>query len=163
MSSHGISWRRFGTAAMLALAVAGCNATVDQRGYVPDPEDLARVKPGMQGREEVREILGTPSSMSAFSDERWYYISKKTKTWAFLTPEVLEQKVTVVDFDEGGLVKDLRYLTLEDGLLVDPVTRKTPAPGRELTFMEQLLGNLGKFNSAGGSATGNPNRSGGGP
>jgi outer membrane protein assembly factor BamE (lipoprotein component of BamABCDE complex) len=144
--------------ALFALAASGCQETIDQRGYVPDPEDLARVKPGVQGRDEVREILGTPSSMSSFNDERWYYISKKTSTWAFMKPEVLEQKVTIVDFDDGGLVKDLRYLTLEDGLLIDPVTRKTPAPGRELTFMEQLLGNLGRFNSAGGSATGNPNR-----
>lgn len=163
MISPRKSSRLLVAAALFALAGAGCTARVDQRGYVPDPEDIARVKPGVQGREEVREILGTPSSMSAFTDARWYYISKKTSTWAFMTPEVLEQNVTVVDFDDGGLVKDLRYLTLQDGLLVDPVTRKTPAPGRELTFMEQLIGNLGKFNSAGGAATGNPNRSGGGP
>ena len=152
------SWRAPGLAVLLVLALAACGARIDTRGYVPDPEDLERIKPGVQGRDEVREILGTPSSVSTFSDDRWYYITKKTKTWAFLTPEVLEQKVTVVDFDDGGLVKDVRNFNLEDGVLIDPVTRKTPAPGRELTFMEQLLGNLGKFNQPLNGSTGNPTR-----
>ncbi len=157
MLRHVESWRTLAMASLVALALAGCGATIDTRGYVPDPDDLARIKAGVQGRDEVREILGTPSSMSAFSDDHWYYISKKTKTWAFMSPEVLEQHVTVVDFDESGLVKDVRNYALEDGLLIDPVTRKTPAPGRELTFMEQLLGNLGRFNAP-TNTSGNPNR-----
>jgi outer membrane protein assembly factor BamE (lipoprotein component of BamABCDE complex) len=157
MTVHRYSWRQFALMAAFGFALAGCGATIDTRGYVPDPDDLERIKAGVQGRDEVREILGTPSSISAFTDDRWYYISKKTKSWAFLKPEVLEQHVTVVDFDDGGLVKDVRNYALEDGLLIDPVTRKTPAPGRELTFMEQLLGNLGRFNAPTNSS-GNPNR-----
>lgn len=148
----------FGLVAAALLVLGGCGARIDNRGYVPDPDDLARIKAGVQGRDEVREILGSPSSVSAFSDEHWYYISKKTRTWGFLEPTVLEQKVTVVDFDSGGLVKDVRNYALEDGVLIDPVTRKTPAPGRELTFMEQLIGNLGRFNPGQGSSTGNPTR-----
>jgi outer membrane protein assembly factor BamE (lipoprotein component of BamABCDE complex) len=143
---------------VVALALAGCETRYDTRGYVPDPEDLARVKAGVQGRDEVREILGSPSSASTFNDDHWYYITKKTKTWAFLTPEVIEQKVTVIDFDAGGIVKDVHNYALQDGIVIDPVTRKTPSPGRELTFIEQLIGNFGKFNSPTGSATGNPNR-----
>ena len=38
----------------------------------------------------------------------------------------------------------------------------TPAPGREFTFLEQLIGNFGKFNSAGsgGNTPGGPNTGG---
>lgn len=140
------AWR---CAAVLAVAgtLLACQARIDSRGYVPSPEDLERVKAGLQGRDEVREILGTPSSVSNFADDRWYYISKKTRTVAFYQPEVLEQNVVVVEFDEGGFVKDLHRLALEDGQIIDPVTRKTPSPGRELSFLEQLLGNLGRFNA----------------
>ncbi len=28
----------------------------------------------------------------------------------------------------------------------------TPAPGRELTFLEQILGNIGRFNKGGGGS-----------
>jgi outer membrane protein assembly factor BamE (lipoprotein component of BamABCDE complex) len=135
-------------AAFALLTLGGCQvATIDQRGYVPNAEDMERVKPGLQGKDEIREILGTPSSISAFNDDRWYYISKKTSTTAFFTPTVLDQKVVVVEFDDTGLVKDIRNYKLEDGQMIDPVTRKTPAPGRELGFMEQLIGNFGRFNS----------------
>lgn len=139
-------WR---TGAVLALSAGllACETRIDSRGYVPAPEDIERIKAGVQGREEVREILGTPSSASNFTDDRWYYISKKTSSTAFFTPKVLEQNVVVVEFDETGLVKDLHRLALEDGQVIDPVTRKTPAPGRELSFLEQLIGNFGKFNN----------------
>ncbi len=140
----------------LILALTACQPRIDSRGYVPTGDDIERVKAGVQGREEVQEILGSPSSISTFADDRWYYISKKTRSVAFFTPTVLDQNVVVVEFDEGGLVKELRRYAMEDGLIIDPVTRKTPAPGRELSFLEQLIGNFGKFNSTNnaGSAPG---------
>ena len=140
--------RALGMAAVAVLLLGACAARIDSRGYVPSEEDLDRVKTGLQGREEVQEILGTPSSVSTFRDDRWYYISKKTSTTAFFEPKVLEQKVVVVEFDDTGMVKELRRFELEDGLIIDPVTRKTPSPGRELSFLEQLIGNFGKFNTA---------------
>ncbi len=145
----------FGGAVLLALALTACQPRIDNRGYVPTADDIDRVKAGVQGREEVQEILGSPSSVSTFTDDRWYYISKKTRTVAFFTPTVLDQNVVVVEFDDGGIVKDVRRYALEDGLIVDPVTRKTPAPGRELSFLEQLIGNFGKFNNQNKALPGN--------
>jgi len=141
-----------GAMMLIGLALAACQPRIDSRGYVPTGDDLERVRPGLQGREEVQKILGSPSSISTFTDDRWYYISKKTRTMAFYTPTVLEQNVVVVEFDDGGIVKEIRRYALEDGLVIDPVTRKTPAPGRELSFLEQLIGNFGKFNSQNNAA-----------
>lgn len=153
--------RAFGGAMVLAgaLALSACQHHVDDLGYVPDPDEVARIKPGLQGRDEVREILGSPSSASTFTDDRWYYISKKIQWVAFFTPDVLDQKVIEVDFDKDGMVTEVRNYTLKDGEQIDPVTRKTPSPGRELGFFEQLIGNIGKFNtpqsgSGGGGSTG---------
>lgn len=152
--------RTLGGAVLLALTLGACEHRIDNRGYMPDPDDIARIKPGLQGRDEVREILGSPSSEGALADadDRWYYISKKTSTVAFFKPDVLDQKVIEIDFDRNGIVSEVRDYTLKDGETIDPVTRKTPSPGRELGFFEQLIGNIGKFNSPQGSTTGNPNR-----
>lgn len=149
-----------GCAFLLALTLSACEHRIDNLGYMPDPDDLARIKPGLQGRDEVREILGSPSSEGplADADDRWYYISKKTSSVAFFKPDVLDQKVLEIDFDKNGIVTEVRNYTLKDGEEIDPVTRKTPSPGRELGFFEQLIGNLGRFNSPQGSTTGNPNR-----
>jgi outer membrane protein assembly factor BamE (lipoprotein component of BamABCDE complex) len=137
-------------AAAVATALLGssaCSPVIDNRGYVPDKEALERVKPGSQTRNDVADLLGTPSSVTPFSDNTWIYIQSRTSTIAFFDPKVLEQNVVVVDFDDAGIVNGVRRYTLEDGKLIDPVSRKTPAPGKELSFLEQLVGNVGKFNA----------------
>lgn len=137
---------RVGLMTAVVAALGGCS--IDSLGYVPDEGALERVKPGEQSRDDVAQLLGTPSSVVPFGDDTWIYISRKTSTFAFLQPTVIEQNVLVVEFDQGGLVRDVRRYKLEDGKSIDPVTRKTPSPGKELTFLDQLIGNIGRFNPA---------------
>jgi outer membrane protein assembly factor BamE (lipoprotein component of BamABCDE complex) len=139
-----------------AAALVSCAPAVDQRGNLPNPDKLAEIHAGSTTKDEVAKILGTPSSVSVFNnDKSWYYISRRTSQTAFLDPDVLDQQVYIVNFDDQGVVKAVDHKVLEDGKEVTPVARATPAPGRELSFLEQLIGNLGKFNgSSGGSASG---------
>jgi len=58
---------------------------------------------------------------------------------AFFTPTVLNRAILAVYFDKDGKVKDMRHFTLRDGHVVSFETRETPARGRELTFLQQLL------------------------
>ena len=51
----------------------------------------------------------------------------------------------VVAFDGNGRVSGTRTYTLADARDVDPVDRVTPTEGRELTLLQQLLGNIGRF------------------
>jgi outer membrane protein assembly factor BamE (lipoprotein component of BamABCDE complex) len=138
-------------AILLAIGLAGCAVSEDQRGHLPDPDKLAEIKPGSTTKEQVVKILGSPSSASTFDDDVWYYISRKTKQVAFFSPTVLDQQVYIVDFDDKGIVKDIGHKTLADSESITPAPGATPAPGRELSFMEQLLGNVGRF---GGSKAG---------
>jgi outer membrane protein assembly factor BamE (lipoprotein component of BamABCDE complex) len=139
-----------------AAALVSCAPAVDQRGNLPNLDKLAEIHAGSTTKDEVAKILGTPSSVSVFNnDKSWYYISRRTSQTAFLDPDVLDQQVYIVNFDDQGVVKAVDHKVLEDGKEVTPVARATPAPGRELSFLEQLIGNLGKFNgSSGGSASG---------
>jgi outer membrane protein assembly factor BamE (lipoprotein component of BamABCDE complex) len=136
-------WRP--VAFVVAMALAGCAVSVDQRGNLPDPDKLAGIQPGTTTKEQVVKILGSPSSASTFDDNVWYYISRKTEQIAFFSPTVLDQQVFIVDFDDKGVVKDVGHRTLADGENIHPAPGATPAPGRELSFMEQLLGNVGRF------------------
>jgi outer membrane protein assembly factor BamE (lipoprotein component of BamABCDE complex) len=148
-------------ALLLGLLSAGCTLSEDQRGNLPDPDKLAQVQPGSTTKEQVIRILGSPSSASTFDDNVWYYISRRVKQIAFFKPEVLDQQVYIFDFDDKGVVKDLGHKTLADSRPITPAPGATPAPGRELSFMEQLLGNVGRFGgSGGGSASGTPNPAG---
>ena len=143
----GLIGRRFNIVplAAAALVLAGCAISVDQRGKLPDPDRVAEVQPGKTTKEQVVKILGSPSSSSTFDDNTWYYISRKTKQVAFFKPEVLDQQVFVVNFDDKGVVKNRDHKTLADGAAITPAPGATPSPGREMTFLEQLIGNVGRF------------------
>jgi outer membrane protein assembly factor BamE (lipoprotein component of BamABCDE complex) len=142
------------TLMLVAAAVAGCGATVDQRGNLPEPDKLAEIQPGTTTRDQVVKILGTPSSTGVFDDKNWFYISRKTKQLAFFKPDVVDQQVYVVRFDGNGVVASIDRKDLNDGRDIEPAPGATPAPGRELTFLEQILGNLGRFNKP--SSSGEP-------
>jgi len=131
----------------LALGVNGCTPRVDVRGNLPDPELLEEIRAGGFGRDDVAQLLGSPSTTAMFENETWFYVSQKTQTVAFLEPEVVEQTVVVVQFENTGEVKSVDQLDLEDGRIVTPTEKVTPTLGNDLTILEQALGNLGRFNS----------------
>ena len=145
--------RRFRLAALAGLAlgalvvIGGCAPRIDQRGNKPDEDQVVQISPGVDDKNRVAELLGYPSSMSTFSDKTWYYISKRTRTVAFWSPELLEQEVLQIHFNDQGIVQDMKVYTEKDGQQIAYVDRVTPTPGNELTLIQQLLGNLGKFNS----------------
>ena len=130
--------------ALAALLLAGCEPIVHQQGHVSDPDALAEIEPGVQTREDVARLLGTPSSVGTFDDARWYYISRRTETTAFYEPDLIDQRVTVIAFDENGLVAEVTSLSLADARAIEPVEEESPTRGRELGIFEQLFGNIGR-------------------
>ncbi len=130
---------------VLCLTLAACTPTLVVQGYVPDEETLATVQQGVDNKDAVVSKLGSPSSVAAFDDDTWIYISKQTENFAFFEPTVVGQDVVAINFDPEGRVEEVRRYTLEDGRLIDPVTRETPTHGRELGILEQLFGNVGRF------------------
>lgn len=133
-----------------SLVAAGCETRIDVRGFVPDDDSLSQLQIGVQQRDDVRDLLGTPSTIAPFGDETWLYISRRTSSRVFFEPTVLEQQVVAIVFDERGVVSNIRKLALSDGKIINHVARATPAPGKELSFLEQLVGNVGRFNQSRG-------------
>jgi outer membrane protein assembly factor BamE (lipoprotein component of BamABCDE complex) len=129
-----------------ALALTACELPVQVHGNLPDDQDIARLEPGKQGRADVSNLLGSPSATSTFQDDTWYYVGVKQTQFAFLSPDVKERNVLVVKFDENDRLASTQLYTQNDMLPVDLVDRETPTEGRDLTVVQQLLGNLGRFN-----------------
>ena len=144
-------------AAVIACGLlAGCAKDIEARGNLPTPESLARLAPGEQTRQDVEGILGTPATTAAFDNETWYYISAHTTQYAFYPTHELDRTVYVVSFDQRGILTGVRKLNLEDGQNVSVTARSTPTKGREVSLIEQLLGNIGRIGKTTGSA-GGPN------
>ncbi len=131
-----------------ALIMTACSPRIATHGNLPDPDKLADIVPGEIAKDEVAEILGSPSSIAMFNEETWYYISERKETTAFFAPELADRKVLVVRFDAEGVVSSVETLGVEDGRIIEPVERETPTAGNEMTIIQQLIGNLGRFGKA---------------
>lgn len=136
---------RLAAAALALLLPAACGSNIQVHGNLPDPELVAEIRSGSQARQDVVALLGSPSAVSTFEDDTWYYIGEKTTKFAFFKPTVLQRNILVVLFDGDGRVSGTKSYTLADARDVDPVDRVTPTEGRELTLLQQLLGNIGRF------------------
>ncbi|MBP2298013.1 outer membrane protein assembly factor BamE [Azospirillum picis] len=136
-----------GTALLAGLATAGCSPTVATRGNLTDPEMVAELQPGQSRRDDVAAVLGTPTSVGTFDPNVWYYIGQKTEKTAFFEPEVTERRVVVAHFDDNGILRQIKTLDKSNGQDIEMVERTTPTAGRELGFLEQMMGNVGRFSA----------------
>lgn len=127
-----------------ALLVSACEPAIQVHGHMPDDTAFSQITVGATSRDEVRQLMGSPTSVGTFDDRRWYYITRKTETSAFDQTDILEQQVVMIEFDEGGFVSAVEKQDgLEQTQEVALVDRVTPTKGRELGFFEQILGNFG--------------------
>lgn len=148
-------------ALLIAISLGACSVVETPRtfrGNKIDPDQLKELVVGTSTKKDVTSLIGSPSAHGAFDDNKWLYISETTRTRIGRTPGILAQNVTVLTFDEGGVLRQVGERGLEDSRPVDVVSRTTPSPGSEASFMQQLLGNVGKFSTGalpgGGSGSG---------
>jgi outer membrane protein assembly factor BamE (lipoprotein component of BamABCDE complex) len=139
-------------AALLAsTALAGCSLPAfmtfppQVRGNKVDEALLAQLVPGTSTRADVTALIGTPTARATFDDNSWIYIALVTKPVIAATNAVLDQQVVVLTFDPQGVLRNIERKSQDDSVPVTVVSRTTPAPGNEASFMQQLLGNVGRF------------------
>ena len=133
------------------LILAGCSVVASPRmlrGAQVDPDELKQLVPGTSTRKDVEALIGSPTTKGTF-DDRWIYISQTTHTRIGMLPGVDKQNVLMLAFDRNGVLQTMDRRDLKDGKPVTMVARTTPSPGSEASFMQQLLGNVGRFNPGG--------------
>ncbi len=131
--------------AVMIVTASACAPNVATRGNLPDPDKLAEIIPGEASRDDVAILLGSPSSVATFGEETWYYIAARVETVTFNEPEVVDQQVVAISFGENGLVASIDRYGMDDARAVELVDRVTPTTGSELTILQQLMGNIGRF------------------
>ncbi len=133
-------------AALSAAALtAACAPVVGQNGFQAIDARPTDIVAGTDTRESVLTKLGTPSTTSTFeSDSIWYYMSQVTEKYTYNRPQVTQRTVTEITFNDVGQVAAVRTLGLEDGQRIAMNSRETPTRGRQLTILEQLLGNVAR-------------------
>ncbi len=123
---------------LVALPLGGCFTQTYTHGHVISNDMLSQVQVG-SSKEQVELVLGSPSTTSSLNGDAYYYISQVTETTAFLAPDIVEQRVVAVYFDEEGYVRDMANYGLQDGKVVDFLGRTTRTGGADYGFLTQIL------------------------
>jgi outer membrane protein assembly factor BamE (lipoprotein component of BamABCDE complex) len=124
------------------------------RGNKIDPDQLKELTPGTSTKADVTAVIGSPTATATFDDNKWLYISEVTQPRIGRTLGELDQKVIVMTFDDKGVLRQIQDRNADDALPVAVIARTTPSPGTEASFMQQLLGNIGRFVPGTGSTSG---------
>jgi outer membrane protein assembly factor BamE (lipoprotein component of BamABCDE complex) len=126
---------------LFAVFVA-CAPTVANRGSMLDLESLAQIKPGVTTREQVATRLGTPTTISTFDENVWYYVGRQTEQYSFFSPDVIKQQAVEVSFNDKGIVTSCAEIELPNAADATPVDRSTPTFGQKNTLIRELIGDL---------------------
>jgi outer membrane protein assembly factor BamE (lipoprotein component of BamABCDE complex) len=118
-------------------------------GYIPDEDLVAKLRPGVHDRDSVTSLFGSPTSVANFNGETWLYVKRESEHIAFFDEKLLDQAVLAIHFNKSGVVSGIKRYAMADGRTLVPVDRKTPTRGKEMTVIEQLFGNIGRFSNAG--------------
>lgn len=127
-----------------AVLLSACNPTLRTHGYRYSDGEVPEFTVGEDTQATVLERLGNPSTRGTFETDTWYYISATREYLAYLRPDTRDRRILALTFDDSGTLADIEEYGIEDGRIVAFVDRETPTRGRELTILEQLLGNVGR-------------------
>jgi outer membrane protein assembly factor BamE (lipoprotein component of BamABCDE complex) len=129
----------------IGIGLSACASIYRKHGYVPTPDQLAEVVPGIDTRDSVAETIGVPSSTGLLNDSGYYYVATRFRHYGATAPKPVSRDLVAISFDSGGVVEGVRRYSLEDGKVVPLERRVTSSGVQENTFLRQLLGNLGNF------------------
>ncbi len=138
-------------AVIFTFAITACAPTVATRGNLVADSKLEQIKPYYATKYDVQDRLGPPSAVAPFEENTWYYIGSTSETMGIFKEEVIKQRILAVKFDEYDTVMEITELDPNKAQEFEIVERKTPTAGKDFTFIQQLVGNVGRFNSIPGA------------
>jgi outer membrane protein assembly factor BamE (lipoprotein component of BamABCDE complex) len=130
----------------IALALGACSPIVRNHGYVPTETTLSTLAVGADSREEVVAKLGRPTTTGLAGDQSLYYVQSRFRQFAFLPPEEVRREVLALSFTPDGRLGNIERFGLEQGRVVQLNPARTAEVFADRTFINQILGNVGRIN-----------------
>lgn len=129
----------------LVIGISACVASYRDHGYVPLPEDLAKIQVGSDTRESVTEKIGTPGTSGVLDKGGYYYVASRVRHYGARAPQVVSRELVAITFDSRDRVANIERYGLEDGRVIPLEKRVTDSGESERGLLRQLLGNLGRI------------------
>jgi outer membrane protein assembly factor BamE (lipoprotein component of BamABCDE complex) len=96
------------------LFLISCTHTIHNHGVPGISVELwNQIKIG-DDKEKVVHTLGSPTLVSKFDDNIWYYVSYKIKQANFLGKRKYSSKSLQISFDQSGKVADIKEINVSE-------------------------------------------------
>ena len=104
--------------------------------------DLNELQIGKTTKNEIVELLGSPSTTSNFDDEQsWIYISSEFKKFIFLDGSNTDQKILILSFNQNTL-KNKELLSKNDINNIEYEETLTDSRGKKVNWIKDFFSNL---------------------
>jgi outer membrane protein assembly factor BamE (lipoprotein component of BamABCDE complex) len=131
---------------VLLLILFSLNSCISQKlvhGNLPDAQLVSILKVGIDSKKTTTQILGEPSFRGVLGDNSFYYVGTVSSKLSFLNPKLDSQFVLELNFDKNNKLKKLYLYDEKETIDVSMSSLETKHSGKKLTFLQQILGNIG--------------------
>ena len=132
---------------LLSFIVSNCSIKpVVQHHGVPSLEKKqASLKVNKSNKNDIRKILGSPSTTSKFNNDVWIYIERKqtqSKLKNLGKMKIFKNDVLVLEIDDYGILKKKEFYNKDDMENIKIVEATTEAGFRRNSFIYDFLSSM---------------------
>lgn len=135
-------------ALVLPAALAACQATYQNHGYVPPDDQLSQVVVGKTTQPELDGLVGRPSAQGLLTGSAWYYVGSRWEYFGPRQPREINREIVAISFNEGGTVSNIERFGIERGRVVVLSRRVTDSGVTNIGLLRQLMGNVGRVSAS---------------
>ena len=130
--------------AILFFQLNSCGLkVVENHGQIYEKNiNFKELQVGKTTRNEIVQLLGSPSTTSNFDDEQsWIYISSEFKKFVFLDGSNTDQKILILSFNQNTL-KNKELLSKNDINNIEYEETLTDSKGKKVNWIKDFFSNL---------------------
>ena len=130
--------------AIVFFQITSCGLkVVENHGQIYEQNvDFDNLQIGKTTKEEVVNILGSPSTTSNFDNEQsWIYISSEFKKYVFLDGDNTDQKILILSFNDTTL-NNKEILSKESINNIQYEETVTDSRGKKVNWIKEFFSNL---------------------
>ena len=120
------------------------NKVSNLHGYRSMEDKFEKIIPAKSNKNDLRKLIGPPSSISKF-DDIWFYIERKKTNQSLYKlgrKKISSNNILIVEFNSLGLVENKSLLDLDDMNDLKIAEKKTKKKFSQDNFVYNLLSTL---------------------
>tara|TARA_B110000259_G_scaffold188484_1_gene248041 strand:+ start:8257 stop:8688 length:432 start_codon:yes stop_codon:yes gene_type:complete len=138
---------RFFIYIFILLLTSSCLSRIDKEGYSFDLSDHKMIKEEISSKEEVRNVMGSPTILSFIGkDPIWIYMSQTKKRLLFFKPNIVDRKIMVIKFGKKQkFVEKIDFYDLDNENKIKYISDYTKVDNPNKNIFSEFFGNIGKI------------------